>query len=163
MMRGSRYNEWVDIYQLELQVGRKSKGKMYWTVTGIREVDEVFVQNCYGMNGIYLAPKPNGNRRCIFFLRSRRISVKRPKQFPHKFSPNTSPRVISSQREKGGLLHESFVESDCRPPRRRARRMVGRARVHRVHSRTRYSSQFKLCDCLMRRLASKRKTRRAIC
>lgn len=59
MMRGSRYNEWVDIYQLELQIGRKSKGKMYWTVAAVREVDEVFVQNCYGMNGIYLSPKPN--------------------------------------------------------------------------------------------------------
>ena len=67
MMRGSRYNEWVDIYQLELQVGRKSKGKMYWTVTGIREVDEVFVQNCYGMNGIYLAPKPNGEPQVHLF------------------------------------------------------------------------------------------------
>ncbi|MCC7165462.1 MAG: hypothetical protein IT331_23395 [Anaerolineae bacterium] len=59
MMRGSRYNEWVDIYQLELQIGRKSKGKIYWTVTSLREVDEVFVQNCYGMNGVYLSPKPN--------------------------------------------------------------------------------------------------------
>lgn len=67
MMRGSRYNEWVDIYQLELQVGRKSKGKMYWVVTGVREVDEVFVQNCYGMNGIYLAPKANDEPQVHLF------------------------------------------------------------------------------------------------
>lgn len=58
MLRGSRYNEWVDIYQLELPLGHKVTRKATWTVSAVREVDEVFVQNSAGMNGVYLSPKP---------------------------------------------------------------------------------------------------------
>lgn len=58
MMRGSRYNEWVDIYQLDLPLGHKVTRKATWTVTSVREVDQVFVQNSSGMNGVYLSAQP---------------------------------------------------------------------------------------------------------
>lgn len=58
MLIGSRYNEWQDVYQLDLVLTSRIKRRMYWTVANIRECkDGILVQNAYGMEGIQLVPE----------------------------------------------------------------------------------------------------------
>lgn len=58
MLIGSRYNEWQDVYQLELELAPRVKRRMYWTVTSIRECKEgILVQNAYGMESVQLVPE----------------------------------------------------------------------------------------------------------
>lgn len=57
MLIGSRYNEWQDVYQLDLVLTSRIKRRMYWTVANIRECkDGILVQNAYGMEGVQLVP-----------------------------------------------------------------------------------------------------------
>jgi len=58
MLIGSRYNEWQDVYQLELELAPRVKRRMYWTVTTVRECKEgILVQNAYGMESVQLVPE----------------------------------------------------------------------------------------------------------
>lgn len=58
MLVGSRYNEWQDVYQLELTLAPRVKRRMYWAVTNIRECkDGILVQNAYGMESVQLVPE----------------------------------------------------------------------------------------------------------
>lgn len=58
MLIGSRYNEWQDVYQLELTLAPRVKRRMYWTITSIRECKEgILVQNAYGMESVQLVPE----------------------------------------------------------------------------------------------------------
>lgn len=58
MLVGSRYNEWQDVYQLELTFAPRIRRRLYWTVTSIRECKEgILVQNAYGMESVQLVPE----------------------------------------------------------------------------------------------------------
>lgn len=58
MLVGSRYNEWQDVYQLELTFAPRIRRRLYWTVTSIRECKEgILVQNAYGMESVQLIPE----------------------------------------------------------------------------------------------------------
>lgn len=58
MLVGSRYNEWQDVYQLELALAPRVKRRMYWTVTNVRECKEgILVQNAHGMESVQLVPE----------------------------------------------------------------------------------------------------------
>lgn len=58
MLVGSRYNEWQDVYQLELTLAPRVRRRLYWTVTSVRECKEgILVQNAYGMESVQLVPE----------------------------------------------------------------------------------------------------------
>lgn len=58
MLIGSRYNEWQDVYQLDLELAPRVKRRVYWTVTNVRECKEgILVQNAYGMESVQLVPE----------------------------------------------------------------------------------------------------------
>ncbi len=58
MLIGSRYNEWQDVYQLELTLAPRVKRRVYWTVTSVRECKEgILVQNAHGMESVQLVPE----------------------------------------------------------------------------------------------------------